>query len=212
MEVVDKREGVRDETGGLKKTEEYIRVSYTNVDGFLSKRLECIDHLKSDTPDIMCIVESKLRPNIQIDWFGDGYRIWRKDRANRDGGGIMVLTRKELCVQNVNIGDGDEEVVGVVVSNGGHDINIVTVYVPPKTSAWSSDQYNSMVKSTMERMRREAMKKEKIVLVGDFNCKGVKWEEFEVGSGGEWGEQLLNYALENLINTVGKANNKRKAR
>ena len=199
MEVVDKREGVRDETGGLKKTEEYIRVSYTNVDGFLSKRLECIDHLKSDKPDIMCIVESKLRPNIQIDWFGDGYRIWRKDRANRDGGGIMVLTRKELCVQNVNIGDGDEEVVGVVVSNGGHDINIVTVYVPPKTSAWSSDQYNSMVKSTMERMRREAMKKEKIVLVGDFNCKGVKWEEFEVGSGGEWGEQLLNYALENLM-------------
>ena len=159
-----------------------------------------MDHLKRDTPDIMCIVETKLKPNIQVDWFGDGnYRMWRKDRVNKGGGGIIVLTRKDLIVQSVCLGGDNEEVVGVVVTDGRQYINIVTVYVPPKTSAWSNEQYNSMVERTMTRVMIEVTKTDKSVIVGDLNCEDVKWEEFEVGNGGDWGEQLLNYAVENLM-------------
>ena len=197
--MVDQREGINDVSKEQIGKGKDIRISYTNIDGFLSKRLECMDHLKEEKPDIMCIVETKLRPNIQVDWFGDGnYRMWRKDRVNKRGGGIIVLTKKDLIVQDVCHGE-NEEVVGVVVTDGRQDINIVTVYVPPKTSAWSNEQYDNMVEGTMERMKIEVAKKDKIVIVGDFNCKEIKWEEFEVGNGGDWGEQLLNYAVDNLM-------------
>ncbi|MPC44653.1 hypothetical protein E2C01_038331 [Portunus trituberculatus] len=103
-----------------------------------------MDHLERDKPDIMCIVETKLTPNIQVDWFGDGnYRLWRKDRMTKGGGSIIVLTRKDLTVKNVSLGREGEEVVGLVVTDRRQDINIVTVYVPPK-SAWPNEQYDDM--------------------------------------------------------------------
>ena len=115
------------------------------------------------------------------------------------GGGIIVLTRKDLTVKNVSLSTGGEEVVGVVATDGKQYINIVTVYVPPKTSAWPIDQYENMVRSTIERMKIEVARGDKIVIVGDFNCKEVMWEEFEVGNGGVWGEQLLDFALDSLL-------------
>ena len=75
VEVVDQREKIKDASKGQIRKKKDIRVSYTNIDGFLSKRLECMDHLRENKPDIMCIVETKLRPNIRVDWFGDGNYI-----------------------------------------------------------------------------------------------------------------------------------------
>ena len=68
---------------GQPKKRKYIRISYTNIDVFLSKRLECMDHLERDKPHR---VETKLRPNIQVDRSGDGnYGVWRKDRMKKGG-------------------------------------------------------------------------------------------------------------------------------
>ena len=41
------------------KNKNGIRVSYANIDGFLSKRFECIDYIRNKKSDIMCIVEIK---------------------------------------------------------------------------------------------------------------------------------------------------------
>ncbi|MPC61466.1 hypothetical protein E2C01_055538 [Portunus trituberculatus] len=57
----------------------------------------------------------------------------------KGGGGIIVLTRKDLTVKNVSLSEDGEEVVSLVVTDGRQDINIVTVYVPPKTSAWPNE-------------------------------------------------------------------------
>ena len=200
VEVVDQWEGLNEVLKEEPKKRRDIRISYTNIDVFLSKRLECMDHLGKDKPDIMCIVETKLRPNLQLDWFGDGsYRVWRKDRMDKSGGGIIVLTRKDLTVKKVSLSEDGEEVVGVEVTDGRQHINFVTVYVPPKTSAWPTDQYKNMIKNTIERLRMEVARRDKVVIVGDFNCKEIMWEEFEVGSGGEWGEQLMDFALDNML-------------
>ncbi|MPC50209.1 LINE-1 reverse transcriptase [Portunus trituberculatus] len=159
-----------------------------------------MDYLERDKPDIKCIVEMKLRPNIQVDWFGDGnYRLWRKDVKEKSEGGIIVLTRKNLTVKNMSLGGNGEEVVGLVVTDERQDINIVTLDVPPKTSAWPNEQYDDMVRSTIKRMKIEVAIRDRDVIVGDFNCREVMWEEFEVGNGEEWGEQMLDFAMENLL-------------
>ena len=192
-----------EDTGKLTKKEEVnkgISVSYTNVDGLLSKRLECVDYLRSVKLDIMCIVETKLRPNMEMNWFEEGqYRLWRSERVKRGGGGVLVMVRKELSIKEVNFGNDGEEVLSVVLSVGNTDINLVTVYVPPRTRAWNGEQYNTMLRSTMERLKNEAVKKERMVMVGDFNCKEVLWEDFEVKDGNEWGKEILNMMMDNLM-------------
>lgn len=70
-------------------------MTYTNIDGFLSKRLECMDYPRSSELDIMCVVETKFRPEIKLHWFDvRHYKLWRNDRKNKGGGGTMVFTKK----------------------------------------------------------------------------------------------------------------------
>ncbi|MPC51826.1 hypothetical protein E2C01_045680 [Portunus trituberculatus] len=49
-------------------------------------------------------------------------------------------------------------------------------------------------------MKIEVAIKDRVVIVGDFNCKEVIWEEFKVGNVGEWDE---------TVDPVGEAPNKR---
>ena len=104
--MVVQREGIHTLLKGQPKERKDMRILYTNIVGFSSKRLKCMDHQERDKPHIMCIlrVETNLRPNIQVDWFGDGnYGLWRRDRMKKDGGGMIVLTRKDLTVKNVSL-------------------------------------------------------------------------------------------------------------
>ena len=66
-EMVDKQGEINDTftKAEKEKNKNEIRVSYTNIDGFLSKRLECIDYIRNKKPDIMCVMETKLRPNVE---------------------------------------------------------------------------------------------------------------------------------------------------
>ena len=43
-------------------------------------------------------------------------------------------------------------------------------------------------------------KDKKVLLVGDFNCKGVNWKEIEEsGNEGLWSEDMLQLAMENTL-------------
>ena len=41
-------------------------------------------------------------------------------------------------------------------------------------------------------------KGKKVLLVEDFNCKGINWKEME-GRGGSWSEEMLQIAMENTL-------------
>ena len=161
---------------------------------------ECMDYLQNNKPDIMCMVETKLRPGSPLEWFKEEpYKVWRNDRKEKEGGGIMVLTKKDLMVKEVNFSKENEEVISVLVTDSKGDINIVTVYVPPKTNAWNYDNYHGMLRNTLDRLKREIERKNRVMIVGDFNSKEIVWENFEVVNGGEWREELLNLIINNFM-------------
>lgn len=60
----------------------------------------------------------------------------------------------------------------------------------------------------MKRLRTqkkavECLMSVNIMIMDDFNCKNVKWEEWSVkGSEESWGEELIRRAMDNLM-TVG---------
>ena len=111
----------------------------------------------------------------------------------------MVFTKKNLIVKEVNFSKWNEEVISMLITDGKRDINIVTVYIPPKTSAWNYEQYHEVMRNTLNRIKREITRKDRVVIVGDFNCKEIVWEDYEVVNGSEWAEELLNIATNNLM-------------
>lgn len=80
QEVVHEEKVRREDTGtparisrkGMRRT----KVAYTNIDGFLSSKVELEHYLKRDNPDIICIVETKLRSDTQVHGINEGrYKV-----------------------------------------------------------------------------------------------------------------------------------------
>ena len=75
-----------------------IRMVYSNVDGVCAKNTEIKDLLKEKSPDIVCMTETKFKPDKNrshvLDW--EGYRIWRKDRKDKQGGVVLIAMKQEM--------------------------------------------------------------------------------------------------------------------
>ena len=96
--------------GGRRK----LKVTYTNVNGLITASTELNEYLKRNKPDIMGLTEIKLDKSFELLNIGDGeYEIWKKSRPMKQGGGIMILTRKDLQVDKVTYGKNNVELVKV---------------------------------------------------------------------------------------------------
>ena len=175
---------------------------YTNVNGLMSTRLEVEELLSREKPDMLVLCETKWKDEWGIPDLGNGrYEFWIKNRQEKAGGGVMVLTNKEVRVVRVDVSDNRAEIVKVVVQKGNEGERIfVGVYVPPKTSAWTREEHEAMIGDTMKELEDLTSKGKDMVIVGDFNCKQVNWEEGTChGEEYSYSDRLLSWAQENLM-------------
>ena len=57
-----------------------------------------------------------------------------------------------------------------------------------------------MQKEVLECLDSMIRKDNKILLMGDFNCKNVRWEEMEIDGNAEpWSEEMLQLAMVNTL-------------
>ena len=178
-----------------------LRITYTNIDGLLSKQLELRDYLCRIKPDVMCITETKLADIIELIGIEDcDYNIHRKDRLGKSGGGVMILTKADLKVTEVKAGPGNTEILSVVLQlkNGGKRKIIVT-YIPPKTASWTTEAHGNLIDNTIRTLEEAVRSCKHVILTGDFNCKNVKWESFEADGDDTVGAKVLKLTTDNLM-------------
>ena len=185
-----------------KLLQELVRVWYTNVGGLMSKRLEMEEFLQRERPDVMVISETKWKSEWGIPDIGkENYDYWIMNRKDKGGGGVMILTKKGMKVVKTEISTNKAEIVKVVIENkSGKERAYVGVYVPPQTSAWKREEYEDMLNVVLQKLGEIVTEEKDFMIVGDFNCKEINWEE-ETCQGGEnsWSDRLLNWATENLL-------------
>ena len=168
----------------------------------MSKRTEVEEVLKDEKPDIMVLCETKWREEWGEPDLGMGkYTCINRNRRGKEGGGVMVVIDKEIRVVKVEISQSKAEVVKVVVKGeNGKERIYVGVYVPPFTSAWIRAEYEEMIEDVMRELNELGTLGKEVVIIGDFNCKKVNWEE-RTNEGGEesYGGRLLSWSMENLM-------------
>uniref|UniRef100_A0A0P4W1E0 Endonuclease/exonuclease/phosphatase domain-containing protein n=1 Tax=Scylla olivacea TaxID=85551 RepID=A0A0P4W1E0_SCYOL len=65
---------------------------------------------------------------------------------------------------------------------------------------WRLEDHKEMQKEVLKCLDNMIRKDSKILLVGDFNCKNVSWEEMEVnGNAGLWSEEMLQLIMVNTM-------------
>ena len=132
-----------------------IKIVYSNVDGLISKLMELKDIVKDKKPQVICLTETKLSTNIIDDTLNIGnYNIWRKDRKFKQGGGVMILTCKELQVKKIHANTIEMvELIAVEVKTKEGDIIIATIYMPPQTKTWEKERYTELIENTTKSIR-----------------------------------------------------------
>ena len=77
------------------------------------------------------MVETKLKEEIQINFQQEGYKIWRRVRKRKGGGGVLIMDQ-DIFVEGVQYGDGMAEVIGITIrTNERERRKIIVTYVPP---------------------------------------------------------------------------------
>ena len=171
------------ESGGPKNKEKVLqavnKVWYTNVNGLMSKRLELEVILDKEKPDMMILSETNWKEEWGIPDFGkDKYDVWIRNRKDKGGGGVMILTGKNIGVERVELSERKAEIIKVVVKSSlGTERAYMGVYVPPKTSAWDKTEYQDMLENTVKDLERMTIQEKDVLIAGDFNCKEINWED-----------------------------------
>ena len=172
-----------------------LKVMYTNIDGLLSGMLELRDYLIEKKPDVVCVTETKLREEVQISFKDQGYNVWRRDRKGKAGGGVLIIVRDNIYIEEIEYGDNAAEIASITIrTNGRERRKIIVTYIPPKTNTWGLAEHQEMQREVLTSLGNMLRKDKKILLLGDFNCKNINWEVMEVGeNGGQWGKNYYRW-------------------
>ena len=178
---------------------------YTNIDGLVSKLNELKDYIRVEKPQIVCLTETKLNSKIKNETLNlPDYNIWRKDRQNKSGGGVMMLTRKDLLIKEMQFNTFENvELLSVEVGTKEGAVTVAALYMPPKTRAWNDNEYSELVSNTVRSIRSMLQivedKSKDVVLVGDFNSSN-DWMNLEVrGTEHQWNWELMELAQDFLL-------------
>ena len=102
-----------------------------NIDGIISRKLELIDYLKEKKPEIVCLAETIPCEEIQNNIENDNYNIWRKDRKDKKGGGMMLMIKSKMKVKNVEYEKGKAELISAQIKTRYGESQKNSTVLPP---------------------------------------------------------------------------------
>ena len=142
-----------------------------------------------EKPDVIGITETWIHTDTR-DFVGEytvqGYKLFKKDRIDKEGGGVMLYIREWLEPIERKI-ELNQELLEVEMSNLPKKINMFILYRPPHQSAERDNELYSFLKN---RIRNKLC-----ILAGDFNCP-INWND---GTADLQGRRLLDFANDEFL-------------
>ena len=143
-----------------------IKIGHLNVQSIAAKLDDVTLLLRDQQLDILCLSETWLSPQIS-DLFltFPGYDVLRQDREGRRGGGVAILHRSEMEVQQLVMpACGPLETLWTSVSwRGGRPTTVGVVYRPPDSPVTSSLEH------LQEQLKAARCHGRPVFLLGDIN-------------------------------------------
>ncbi|CAB4010566.1 Hypothetical predicted protein [Paramuricea clavata] len=140
----------------------------------------------SGSYDIICICETWLNDSIISSELLPGYSVFRRDRVEKVGGGVLVAVKVNLhATRRPDLERNEIELVVVELNNtNSKPVILYTFYRPPVSGPEVFHHLSSSLQNTSESSC--------IVLVGDFNLPALDWTTFDEQIPTTAGGQLEN--------------------
>ena len=149
-----------------------------NANSLRARSIDFKHFISNHKPDIICIQETYLKPNLNYDL--PGYSIERKDRLDQRKGGVATMIRNGLIYKVINLNLNTEALV-VSVKLKNRQLTIVNIYEPPDSNI-NIDDY------------KELFSRPNSIMVGDLNAYSQLWGATKTDNRGT----LLDGLIEDL--------------
>ena len=109
--------------------------------------------------------------------------------------------KSKIKVISVQYGKGKPELISAQIKTKYWESQkIVVAYVPPKTKQkWTKEKHEEIVEDILENLEKIIKISQRVILVWNFNCSGVKLETFKRGDENTWGNELLRLMVNNTM-------------
>ncbi|KAK4824521.1 hypothetical protein QYF61_016101 [Mycteria americana] len=171
-EMPVKRLKARKGCSSMKKTRTtaQLKCLYTNARSMGNKQEELEAIVHQENYDMVAITETWWDDSHNWSAAMDGYKLFRRDRRGRRGGGVALYVRERL--DSLELDDGDDRVECLWVRIRGKankaDIVVGVCYRPPNQDEETDELFYKQL--------GEASRSLALVLVGDFNMPDVCWK------------------------------------
>ncbi|KAK4831824.1 hypothetical protein QYF61_019347 [Mycteria americana] len=152
------------------RTTAQLKCLYTNARSMGNKQEELEAIVHQENYDMVAIMETWWDDSHNWSAAMDGYKLFRRDRRGRRGGGVALYVRE--CLDSLELDDGDDRVECLWVRIRGKankaDIVVGVCYRPPNQDEQTDELFYKQL--------GEASRSLALVLVGDFNLPDVCWK------------------------------------
>ena len=153
-----------------KKGKTDIKIMYSNIRGYRSKRNSLIQILEEVKPDIVLLIETNLKGNTAINV--PGYRAVCRNRKNFDGGGLAILVNNSIK-QNIfihKIEDNNVECIWIRLGQDTAQPIYIALYYGKQENE-NKEVINDEIFNLSTEIKREKINTDKILVIGDLNAK-----------------------------------------
>ena len=141
-----------------------------NIRGLKSKFSSFQTKIEELLPSIICITETHLTESEKLEI--EGYEVFRNDREENKGGGLLIAVKNEIkniCTVVEKRNDVGQT-MWIVIDNTKIKIRIGVVYAPQE-SRTRKEKLKIMYEGIQEQILKAEERKQRLMIVGDLNCK-----------------------------------------
>ena len=144
-----------------------------NCQSLFGKRAELNNLIESNKVDVLIGTETWLKPDINnSELLLDDFDIYRRDRTEKGGGGILLAVRKCFTSEYIHKGKNSETIFCKINIKGRKPILIGAIYRPP-------DKNLELCEAITEDIFQITKKYKGAMfwLGGDFNLPDINWKQ-----------------------------------
>ena len=163
-----------------KNTQNKLKILYANCQSVRNKREELFSTIIEENIDIVSLVETwvseKMNGDILSEYELDGFNTYFYQRDERRGGGVILIVKEGLEIQNNESMKNNQNVesIWLDIKCKNKTIKLGTFYRPPNTDR----ECDQMIFSEIKKAIGDRSKSDPVVVMGDFNYGDIDWELF----------------------------------
>ena len=170
------------------------RIVAINFKSVCAKKKEFLCLIDAAKPDVIIGSETWIRPDISdCEIFPPGYHVYRKDRADGQGG-VLLRISTSLNSNKIEI-ETEGEFMAAKVLSSKHAIIFAAAYRPPRSDQTYMDTVNQNLSTLCHKFSNMP-----IWIGGEMNLPDIEWEAEQLTT--NQNTHSINYSfLDTLANT-----------